>query len=61
VGKTRFRNRDKARLLQYADRASGQGFEPSGQRQFVLMAFSAGELRQLAVFWVRQVRLFKPA
>lgn len=60
VGKARFRNRDKARLLQYADRASGQGFEPAGQRQFVLMAFSAGELRQLAVFWVQQVRIFKP-
>lgn len=61
VGGGRFRNRDKARLLQYADRASGQGFEPAGKRQFVLMAFSARETRALAQFWLTQCRLFKPA
>lgn len=57
----RFRNRDKARLLQYADRASGQGFEPAGKRQFELMAFSSAEKLKLAAYWLQQCRLFKPA
>ncbi len=57
----RFRNRDKARILQYADRKSGQGFEPSGKRQFEIMAFSSGEKLKLAAYWLSQCRLLKPA
>ena len=60
-GGKRFRNRDKARLLQYADRASGQGFEPAGKRQFELMAFSSAEKLKLAAYWLQQCRLVKPA
>jgi len=57
----RFRNRDKARLLQYANRVSGMGFEPSGKRQFELMAFSSAEKLKLAAYWLSQCRLLKPA
>lgn len=57
----RIRNRDKARLLQYADRASGEGYQPKGKRQFELMAFSSGEKLMLAAYWLSQCRLLKPA
>lgn len=60
TGAGRFRNRDKARLLQYADRASGQGFEPAGKRDFELMTFSQGEKKKLAAFWLSRCRLFRP-
>ena len=61
VGAGRFKNRDKARLLQFATRAEGQGLEPSGTKQFTLMEFSASEKKALVKFWLRQIRLFRRA
>lgn len=61
VGAARFKNRDKARLLQFGSRAEGQGYEPAGKKQFDLMAFSAREKKLLAKFWRAKHRLLKPA
>lgn len=56
----RFRNRDKARLLQYRDRATGTGYEPKGRMQFRLMAFNGDELQSVIRFYLSRLRIFGP-
>lgn len=54
----RFRNRDKARLLQYAGRSGvGSGENATGAREFEMMRFSSRELEALAGAFVARVRL----
>jgi hypothetical protein len=72
-GPTRFQNRDKAYLTQFAKRAGNTGApgriassseDASGNapttRDFALMQFSRAELGLLTRFWLDQVQLFAP-
>lgn len=57
VGRVRFRNRDKARLLQYEGRSGVGQHENAGGRQFELMRLAPGELDELAGMFIGRVRL----
>ncbi len=59
VGGGRLRNRDKARLLQYGKRKSGQGYQPEGVPDFSLMTFTTDELLKLRALWRDEVRHFR--
>ncbi len=56
---TSFRNRDKARLLQFPGRSGVGSHEGDGGRQFDLMRFSGGELQQLVSQYVAGFKLFE--
>lgn len=55
------RNRDKARLLQYAQRAGSTGYQPAGQPDFILMALSSVELAEIARLAAKHLRILKAA